>query len=137
MNNHADFELLDRSTKTIQSICEKSAGVVKLVQTCQSFYQTACRHYDRPHSQTTWPQQNTPALVTLAGTATAPDPVLAGQDSFDINPSTFNNIDFSMQNDWDQMLDGWELGLGAESAREMTSYLEQHPSMGGSGSAFG
>ena len=46
MNDHVDFELLDRSTKTIQSICEKSVGVVKLVQTCQSFYQTACRDYD-------------------------------------------------------------------------------------------
>ena len=130
VNNQADFELLGRSTKTIQSVCEKSTGVAKLVQTCQSFYRTACSHHSRLHSQTMLPQQSLLIPDTLPGAVGVPDPMMATRDAFDITPSTFDEIDFSMQEDWDQMLSGWELGLGAESARQMTSYMEQYPAMG-------
>ena len=130
MNNQADFELLGRSTQTVESICEKSRGVGKLVKTCQSFYQIACSHHEQLHSQKL-PSQQSPRIPSiLPGAVGVPDPMLAIQDAFEINPSTFDNVEFSMQEDWDQMLDGWELGLGAESARQMTSYLEQYPAMG-------
>lgn len=28
--------------------------------------------------------------------------------------------------DWDQMFDGWEMGLGADNAKEMTNWFEQY-----------
>jgi hypothetical protein len=63
--------------------------------------------------------------------------VMDGQPTFDVDLSNPNYIGFPMQEDRDQMLDGRELGLDGESARQMTSYLGQHPSMGGIGEPYG
>lgn len=42
-------------------------------------------------------------------------------------PSDLGYMEFSVQGgEWDQMLAGWELGVGAEDARQMTSYFEQY-----------
>lgn len=40
--------------------------------------------------------------------------------------SNLDLINFPMNDNWDQLLDDWELGLGGESARQMTTYFEQY-----------
>ena len=137
MDTQADFELLGRTMTTVQSIYEKSAGVTKLVQACQSFYQIACAYYNQQTPRTMLPQQRSQAPFSLPESDAVSDPMLADNVNFDMSPSTFNNMTFPMQEDWDQMLDGWELGLGAEPARQMSSYLGHNPSMGGFGGSFG
>jgi hypothetical protein len=124
-NNMADFELLGNSVHTVQSIAQRSPNVTKLLRACQSFYRIASDYHN---------QKTKPIHFFDAAEATTQIPVQGpipvGQESFESDSSGFNYMDFSMQN-WDQMLDGWELGLGAESAREMTSYFEQFPPISG------
>jgi hypothetical protein len=124
-NNMADFELLGNSVHTVQSIAQRSPNLTKLLSACQSFYRIASDYHN---------QNAQPTHVFDAAEATTqvpvPKPIPVGQVSFESDPSSFNYMDFSMQN-WDQMFDGWELGLGAESARQMTSYFEQFPPISG------
>jgi hypothetical protein len=124
-NNMADFELLGNSVHTVQSIAQRLPNVTKLLRACQSFYRIASDYY----SQNTKP---THFFDTAEATTQVPmqKAIPVEKESSESNPSTFNYMDFSMHN-LDQILNGWELGLGAESAREMTSYFEQFPLLSG------
>ena len=130
-NNYPDFELLGGSMATLQAIHERSSGIGKLVTACQSFYHVAKGRYAQQAQPATQLPSSTPILMSMAGGYSPQQPVYVGQPDFQEHLSHPSYMAYPEQEDWNQMLDGWELGLGAESARQMTSYFGHYPPASG------
>ena len=115
-SNHDDLDLLRTTASTLEGIADRSPAGHKLCSACSRFIKIA---------------EVLLAQDTMKRSSSQPSPI-------PVDPYT---VDFQMlpdfpvsQQDWDGMLDDFDLGLGAESAREMTSYFE--PFMTGNQNAF-
>ena len=85
---------MEVSVETLKSAAQYSSGVAKLHDACETFFKLAKAYM----AQTIQNLHQQPAAEPF-------DPAsLYGQD-------------------WDAMLDDWDLGLGGENAREMSSFL--------------
>ncbi|KAL8748475.1 MAG: hypothetical protein Q9184_007277, partial [Pyrenodesmia sp. 2 TL-2023] len=92
--SEADLKLMEVSVETLKSAGQYSSGVAKLHHACEKFFNLAKAYMAQ--AKGTLHQQL--AREPLDPTS------LYGQD-------------------WDAMLDDWDLGLGVENAREMSSFL--------------
>ena len=93
---------MERSVETLKSAAQYSPGVAKLHDACQTFYNLAKAYMAQTvesGESSKGPLHQRPAAVEASDTIS-----LNGQD-------------------WDAMLDDWDLGLGGENAREMSSFL--------------
>lgn len=90
---------MEISVETLKSAAQYSSGVAKLHDACETFFNLAKAYMVqtiRKGKSYEGPLQQQPAAFDPAS--------LYGQD-------------------WDAMLDEWDLGLGGENAREMSSFL--------------
>jgi hypothetical protein len=124
-DSQVDVELLGTSMRTVETIHERSRGIKKLQDACWNFYRIAESYYSKQRRKKSHSQADGEAASSKIGDTAVQYVTAPRQDDLGLDISNLNYMDFSMQQDWDQMLDGWELGLGAESARQMTSYFEQ------------
>lgn len=106
--SHSDLDILRNVVSVLDGAPQASPAGIKLHSACQKFTKIAeaLLSQDRTADKETYSQPS-PTLV---------DPY----------PGDFHAMpDFPMsQSDWDGMLNDFDLGLGVEDAREMTSYLE-------------
>jgi hypothetical protein len=104
--DQSDLELLRTLVTVLEDAAQQSAAGVKLFEACSKFTKIAEALLSQPG-----PRQDDLNAQPVSSGHYLPDP--------DTLP------DFPMsQSDWDSMLNDFDLGLGAESAREMTSYFE-------------
>ncbi len=92
---------MEVSVQTLESAAQYSAGVAKLHDACETFFNLAKAYMtqtSRKGESYEGPLHQQPAI-----------------EAFD--PTSFHG------QDWDAMLDDWDLGLGGENAREMSSFL--------------
>ena len=92
---------MEISVKTLRSAAEYSSGVAKLHDACETFLNLAKTYVAqmiKKGESYEGPLHQQPATEAFDPTR------LYGQD-------------------WDAMLDDWDLGLGGENAREMSSFL--------------
>ena len=96
-HSEADLRLMEVSVETLKSAAQYSSGVAKLYHACETFLNLARSYMTQTRSNNIHLNQPPPT-------------------------SAFNPTDFSGQ-EWDEMLDNWDLGLGVDDAREMSSFL--------------
>lgn len=99
--SEADLKLMEASVGTLKSAAQYSSGVAKLHDACETFFNLAkayMAHMIKKGESSEGPLHHQPATEAF-------DPIsLYGQD-------------------WDAMLNDWDLGLGGANAREMSSFL--------------
>ncbi|TKA64859.1 hypothetical protein B0A49_08003 [Cryomyces minteri] len=99
--SEADLKLMEVSVETLKSAAQYSSGVAKLHNACETFFNLAKAYM----AQTIKKGESYEGPLHQQPATEAFDPTsLYGQD-------------------WDAMLDDWDLGLGGENAREMSSFL--------------
>lgn len=92
---------MEVSVQTLKSAAQYSSGVAKLHDACETFFNLAKAYM----AQTIKKGESYEGPLHQQPAAQAFDPTsLYGQD-------------------WDAMLDDWDLGLGGENAREVSSFL--------------
>lgn len=89
---------MEVSVQTLKSAAQYSSGVAKLHDACETFFNLAKAYMAQMI------KKGEPGEGSLHATEAFDPTTLYGQD-------------------WDAMLDDWDLGLGGESAREMSSFL--------------
>ena len=94
---------MEVSVKTLKSAAQYSSGVAKLHDACETFFNLAKTY--------------------MAQTIEAGD-ACEGPLQQQPTTETFDVASLYGQ-DWDAMLDDWDLGLGGENAREMSSFLTE------------
>ena len=111
-SNRDDLALLGNIVDTIEAATSETPAFHNLARACKAFYEIA--------------------QAFLSSTRRLPDP-----SSMNVKtPNPYENpltpgiqglSDFSLpQQDWNSMLSEWDLGMGADSAREMQSFFEQY-----------
>lgn len=108
--NHSDLEVLHNVVSVLDGVAQKSSAAMKLHSACLKFTKIAEALLSQDSQRT-----------DIKEASSQPSPLLA-----DATPADYQAMpDFPMsQSDWDGMLNDFDLGLGVESAREMTSYFE-------------
>lgn len=125
--NAADLELLKAVVNALESVADMSPGVGKLYRACRIFYQIASMY--------------------LAQDGVDDEPVLQGPayppaaSSMQVLPqylvpawlqASFSSSDAGMpelplfQQDWNDMLDGWDLGTDGRDSRDNSTIFGQH-----------
>ncbi|KAI4138576.1 MAG: hypothetical protein LQ341_004599 [Variospora aurantia] len=112
-----DLALLEAFVLTLECAAEHSHAIRKLYRACSSFHQIA-KVYIAQHSQ---------HVASLRDRAES-----VAVDSRSMDTIVEDNLqalpEFSMsQQEWDVMLSDWDLGLGTEEARQMSSFLDLLP----------
>ena len=102
--SEADLALMGASVETLKSAAQYSTGVAKLHDACKTFFELA----------TTYMAQ-TVKKAEFCEDSSLQQPVAEGFD-----PTSLYG------QDWDTMLDNWDLGLAGESAREISSFLTEN-----------
>lgn len=117
-SNMQDLALLGAFVLTLQSAAEQSRAVKKLYHACKSFHQIAeayianqTRHVTQSRGRGTNAHADSRPMDRAGDTAFQP----------------FSETLMSQQ-DWDMMLQDWDLGLGTEDARHMSNFLDLLPS---------
>lgn len=143
--NRDDLELLEKVVTTLQGAQPRSPGVDKLERACKIFSQIARIYLDQTdvanqqqlHQQQKSHQHFEPihalsatanSMSSVAGTSSTTTQTIQQQD-VQIMDAILPDLPLSQQA-WDGMFDEWDLGLGAENAREMSSYFEHLTGIG-------
>ena len=114
---------------TLHGAAQLSQSVSKLHRACRIFYQIA-KIYMNHRPQTVEP----PGYQGDMPQPSASLPLTETPQQLPQLDSDIDLPDFPLSHeDWNGMLDEWDLGLGAENAREMSSYFEQYLSGTGTG----
>ena len=92
---------MEASVETLKSAAQYSSGVAKLHDACETFFNLAKAYVAQTINEG---ESHDGPLHQQHATETFDLTSLYGQD-------------------WDAMLDDWDLGLGGENAREMSSFL--------------
>lgn len=93
---------MEVSVETLKAAAQYSSGVAKLHDACETFFNLAKAYM---------------AQTSKNGVKSNDGP-LHQQPAMEV----FDPISLNGQ-DWDAMLNEWDLGLGGENAREMSSFL--------------
>jgi hypothetical protein len=106
--NQSDLDMLRNVVSVLDVAAQKSPAALKLFNACSKFTKVAEALLS----------QDMPTIKN-------PDlsPSLAPVDRLPIDYQTLPDFPMS-QSDWDGMLNDFDLGLGVDNAREMTSYFE-------------
>ncbi|OCT48870.1 fungal specific transcription factor domain protein [Cladophialophora carrionii] len=148
--NVDDLRLLERCVDTLHSAAQLSASVSKLYRACRIFYQIAKTYMSHPvesgplaaaaaaaapHGQ----YDTATAAAAARASAVVPSNTSPQAQYTTYAPDLASDIDLPdfplSQEDWNGMLDEWDLGLGAENAREMSAFFEQYLSGSNAGAA--
>ncbi|KAJ9615532.1 hypothetical protein H2200_001607 [Cladophialophora chaetospira] len=124
--NVEDLRLLESCVETLQNVAQVSASVSKLYKACRIFYQIAKIYLSQPAEKLRLQDnQQTPRPTTIL-----PSNASLQQQYTTSAQETGGDIDLPdfplSQQDWNGMLDEWDLGLGAENARQMSAFFEQY-----------
>lgn len=137
--NRQDFDLLEKVAMALQAVQPRSGTVDKLEKACKIFCQTARIYLDQTeaasqqqlHLERKSSQHFGHARVPSAGAhgiSSMPGPTTSRstmhQPDMPIMDAMMPDLPLSQQN-WDNMFSEWDLGFGAENAREISSYFEQ------------
>ena len=116
-----DLMLLDTAVSTLRSASQVAPTINKLRDACEKFCQIGTAYLAQEEAVA--PQFNNSKPVSSSDVL--PDGPLAYPTQMDFQAMS----DFPMQQgEWDGMLNEWDLGLGAENAREMTAWFETYMS---------
>lgn len=110
--DHGDLELLRKAMLTLEGLANRSPAGHKLYNACAQFIKIAEMF-----------------LAQDAMKQSSSQPSSLPDDPYTVDFQMFSDFPVS-QRDWDGMLNDFDLGLGAESAREMTAYFEPFMSGG-------
>ncbi|KAL8973920.1 MAG: hypothetical protein Q9197_001831 [Variospora fuerteventurae] len=112
-----DLALLEAFVSTLECAAEHSHAIRKLYRACSSFHQIA-KVYIAQHSQHVASLRD--RAENVAVDSRSMDNIV--EDNLQALP------EFSMsQQEWNVMLSDWDLGLGTEEARQMSSFLDLLP----------
>jgi hypothetical protein len=129
--NVEDFKLLEKCVETMHSAAHLSPSVSKLYRACRIFYQIAKIYLSH--------RAETPINPGSKGALPRPAATVPSNDSPEPPPAPDPDIDLPdfplSHEDWNGMLDDFDLGLGAENAREMSTFFEQYLSSSGTAGA--
>lgn len=92
---------MELSIQTLRSAAQYSSGVAKLRDACEAFFNIAKAYMVQ--------------TIKKGESHEGPPHQQPATEVFD--PTSLNG------QDWDAMLNDWDLGLGGENAREMSSFL--------------
>lgn len=137
--NRQDLELLENIVIALQAAQPRSDMVDKLEKACKIFSEIARIHLDQteaatqqqlhPHQRssrhfdsTQGPAASVHAMSAASGNNTSSASMQ--QPDVQIMDAILPDFPLSQQN-WDSMFNEWDLGLGAENEREISSYFEQ------------
>lgn len=109
--------LLGEFVSTLRSAAEQSHTVKKLYQACNSFHQIAKAYVARQ-------SQHLPPAAAGAESNFADWQPMDGLGDVAFQPLSDSLLS---QQDWDLMLNDWDLGLGTLDARQMSSFLDLLP----------
>ena len=112
-----DLALLEAFVTTLKTVAEISPVVKKVLNACSNFLQIAKIYVATKNKQVT--------LLDTAAEDAITDPQALDRPH-EMNLEPLPQFSWSQQ-DWDLMLSEWDLGLGAEDARQMSSYLDMLP----------
>ena len=106
--NHSDLDMLRNVVAVLDDAAQRSPAADKLFNACSKFTKIA------------------EALLSQDSLAAKDPKTQTPPSSAEMYPVDYQTLpDFPMsQSDWDGMLNEFDLGLGVENAREMTSYFE-------------
>lgn len=110
-----DLRLMEVSVQTLQAAAQYSSGVGKLHKACETFLNLAKSYI----AQTARQVESQEAFLRRQQQQQQQQ---HQQQQQPLITETFDPTGFYGQ-DWDAMLDEWDLGLGGENAREMSSFL--------------
>ncbi|KAK5055930.1 hypothetical protein LTR84_012480 [Exophiala bonariae] len=148
--NRQDLELLENIVIALQAAQPRSDMVDKLEKACKIFSQISRIYLDQTEGSAQQQQHHQKnsrhfdsALVPSVGagtmstmSATNTSNVTMQQPEVQITDTVLSDFPLSQQN-WDSMFNEWDLGLGAENAREISSYFEQLTGAGPIPNMFG
>ena len=127
-----DLVLLEQVVETMQAASKVATAIEKLKDACGQFCLIAQSYLSQPESQpaadaNVEAQRQLPNMDNIAGANQNVDLNMPG-GALPAGAGAFESLpDFP----WDGMLSEWDLGLGAESAREMGAFFGQYTSTGG------
>ncbi len=135
--NVEDLRLLEQCVNTLDTAAHLSASVSKLYRACRIFYQIAKIYLSHPATNS----QPSNSQQALRATTILPSHMSPNQQYTTAIPDSGGDIDLPdlplSHEDFNGMLDEWDLGIGAENARQMSAYFEQYLSTGsGTGTGF-
>ncbi|ETI26260.1 hypothetical protein G647_03037 [Cladophialophora carrionii CBS 160.54] len=143
--NVDDLRLLERCVDTLHSAAQLSASVSKLYRACRIFYQIAKTYMSHPAESRPLAAAAAPdgqydaATAAARASAVVPSNTSPQAQYTTYAPDSASDIDLPdfplSHEDWNGMLDEWDLGLGAENAREMSAFFEQYLSGSNAGAA--
>ncbi|KAF7513801.1 hypothetical protein GJ744_007852 [Endocarpon pusillum] len=99
--SEADLKLMEVSLETLKSAAQHSSGVTKLHDACEMFFNLAKAYMAQ----------------TMKKGESYDGPLHQQPATGAFDQTSLHGLD------WDAMLDDWDLGLGGENAREMSSFL--------------
>ncbi|KAL2436650.1 hypothetical protein ABEF95_012747 [Exophiala dermatitidis] len=120
-----DLRLLEQVVCTLQGAAQASDGVSKLYRACTVFSHVATVYLGKGqgHADPTNHTSYQTGESAQPGHNVGPTPTYALQPETSFGATGLQDIPFSQQ-DWNDMFDDWDFGLGAENAREMSTFLE-------------
>jgi hypothetical protein len=123
-----DLELLQTATRAFRTISHVAPAMVKLRATCEKFCAIASTYLAQQSAITEQRQQDGEVTVTHSIDDTHTSATGVNEELHSSGLLAYQAMsDFPMQDGgWDAVLNEWDLGLGAESAREMTGWFQQY-----------
>lgn len=148
--NRQDLDLLEKVVTTLQGAHPESAGIDKLEKACKFFSQIARIYLDQTegasqqqlHQHQKSAQQfdsidalpaTAHSMSSMSGPTTTP---IFHQPDVQIMDAILPDLPLSQQA-WNGIFEEWDLGLGAENAREMSSYFEHLAGIGSMSNILG
>ncbi|KAL8932766.1 MAG: hypothetical protein Q9216_006687 [Gyalolechia sp. 2 TL-2023] len=116
-SNSQDLALLGAFVSTLQSAAGQSRAVKKLYHACKSFHQIAEAYTANRTGHVTLLKDRDKNVLADCQT-------MDRTGELDFQPLSES---FVSQQDWDFMLRDWDLGLGMEDARQMSTFLDLFP----------
>ena len=129
--NRQDMQLLEQVVEAMKAGAEVASSIEKLKTTCERFCHIAQSYLSHQEAQYAADVEARAQPVNIDNAVDMnPNVVMTGGGNIPAAPGAFESLpDFP----WDGMLSEWDLGLGAESAREMGNFFEQYTAAGGMG----
>ena len=124
--NEEDLRLLEKCVNTLHSAAQLSPNVSKLHKACHIFYQIAKTYLSHPAAKSQ--QSDSQQMVNPSTILPSTMPPTQQQTTFLRDPvGDIDLPDFPLSHeDFNGMLDEWDLGIGAENARQMSAFFEQY-----------
>lgn len=138
--NRQDLELLEKVAMALHAVQPRSGTVDKLEKACKIFSQTARIYLDQTEAASQqqlhleqrgsqhFDTAHVPSAGAINGLSSMPGPTTSRstmhQPEMQVMDAIMPDLPLSQQN-WDTMFSEWDLGFGAENAREISSYFEQ------------